>query len=222
MRRVLRISTNLWATVSDAVVLLRDIAGDAATNVANRVNPSDDELSQIDRPAAENTWHETPDMSTGKFKEQMKSSIQRNKPVDRNDLQEAAGNASENAHPSGSRDPTDTANIAARDQQYGTNSNVDGQAGAQAGISTLRERASENIPEDTKQQVRETRDKTRDRTKNYVDQKMPRERREQLIYRLKKMVVEIQGHQDCKSSHRFPRKIKVLIFKRHASYRYST
>jgi len=182
--------------LSDAVVLLRDIAGDAATNVANRVNPSDDELSQIDRPAAENTWHETPDMSTGKFKEQMKSSIQRNKPVDRNDLQEAAGNASENAHPSGSRDPTDTANIAARDQQYRTNSNVDGQAGAQAGISTLRERASENIPEDTKQQVRETRDKTRDRTKNYVDQKMPRERREQLIYRLKKMVVEIQGHQD--------------------------
>lgn len=182
--------------LNDAVVLLRDIAGDAATNVANRVNPSEDELSQIDRPAAENTWHETPDMSTGKFKEQMKSSIQRNKPVDRNDLQEAAGNASENAHPSGSRDPTDTANLAARDQQYGTNSNVDGQAGLQAATSTLRERASENIPEDTKQQLRENRDKTREKTKNYVDQKMPRERRDQLIYRLKKMVVEIQGHQD--------------------------
>lgn len=188
--------------MNDALVLFRDIAGDAATNVANRVNPSEDQLNQIDRPAADNTWHETPDLSTGKFKEQVKSSVQRNKPVDRNDLQEAAGNASENAHPSGSRDPTDTAELAARDQQQGTNSNVDGQAGAQAAISTLRERASENIPEDTKQQVRETRDKTRNRTKNYVDSKMPRERRDQLIYRLKKMVVEIQGHQDCKPSRR--------------------
>jgi hypothetical protein len=31
--------------------------------------------------------------------------------------------------------------------------------------------------------------------------KMPQERREQTIWRLKKMVVEIQGHQDCELYH---------------------
>jgi len=32
-----------------------------------------------------------------------------------------------------------------------------------------------------------------------MKEKLPKERREQGIYRLKKMVVEIQGHQDCMS-----------------------
>ena len=47
----------------------------------------------------------------------------------------------------------------------------------------------------------ETKDKARDaknRSLDYVKGKMPKERREQSIWRLKKMIVEIQGHQDCK------------------------
>ena len=37
-----------------------------------------------------------------------------------------------------------------------------------------------------------------DRTKNYVSEKIPKERREQTVWRLKKMIIEIQGHADCK------------------------
>lgn len=45
--------------MSDATVLLRDIAGDAATKAATKVNPDDEKLAQIDQPAEDNTWHGT-------------------------------------------------------------------------------------------------------------------------------------------------------------------
>lgn len=186
----------MFVSVNDAVVLLRDIAGDAATNAAGKVNPSEDQLNQMDRPADDNVWHETPDMSSGNVKSQMKQTFKKNAPVDKGDVKDAVGNASQNAHPNGSRDPADAARLAGHDQQYDNASGVDGRAGARAGVDTLKQRASDNVPEETKQRGRET----RDRAKNYLDEKMPKERREQLIYRLKKMVVEIQGHQDYMKS----------------------
>lgn len=39
-----------------------------------------------------------------------------------------------------------------------------------------------------------------DKTKNYLAEKVPKERREQTVWRLKKMVIEIQGHADCESA----------------------
>ena len=45
----------------------------------------------------------------------------------------------------------------------------------------------------------------RDQMNNYLKGKMPEERREQTIWRLKKMVVEIQGHQD------YQRAIETLL-----------
>ncbi|THV50872.1 hypothetical protein BGAL_0132g00030 [Botrytis galanthina] len=182
--------------LNDAFVLLRDIAGDAASNAAGKLNPSEDQLNQIDRPADDNTWHENPNVSAGNMKNQMKQKFQKNQPIDKNDVKEAVGDANQQAHPSGSRDPADTAQLAGRDQQYGTASGIDGQAGAQAGVDTLKQRASENIPEETKERGRET----RDRTKNYLQQKLPEERRDNIIHRLKKMVVEIQGHPDYMQS----------------------
>lgn len=35
-----------------------------------------------------------------------------------------------------------------------------------------------------------------EKTKNYLSDKVPKERREQIIWRLKKMVIEVQGHAD--------------------------
>ena len=34
--------------------------------------------------------------------------------------------------------------------------------------------------------------------REYLSEKVPKERREQAIWRLKKMIIEIQGHADCK------------------------
>jgi len=165
----------LTLIVSDATVLLRDIAGDAAQNAANRVNPSQDELAQIDRPADDNTWHDNPDMSRGNLKNQIKGQYEKQKPFSRSDMRDAAGDATQNAHPSGSRDPADAADLAARDQQHGTD--------------------SQNMPEETKAKGRNV----AGQAKGYLSDKLPQERRDQTIWRLKKMVVEIQGHQDCES-----------------------
>jgi len=177
--------------LNDVTVLIRDIAGDAAQKAANKVNPSEEELSQIDKPAADNTWHDVPDMSAGNIKNQIKSTY--NKSGAKDALNQAAGDASENAHPNGSRDPTDTANLAQREaQEGGSNTGINAAAGLKAGANTLKQHASENMPEETKEEAR----LRKERTKKYLSSKMPEERREQTIWRLRKMVVEIQGHPD--------------------------
>lgn len=193
-RRMLPFSTSIANTiaVNDGLILLRDIAGDAAQKVANQVNPSEDQLRQIDEPAGDNTWHDVPDMSAGNIKSQIKSTYDRQKPFSSGDLKEASGNASQAAHPSGARDPADAAGLAAQDQRYGTDAGVDAQAGYENAASTLRQRASENIPEETKDRARER----RETTKNYLKDKMPEERRDQVTYRMKKLLVECQGHPD--------------------------
>ena len=183
--------------MSDVTILARDMAGDAAQNAAGRVKPSEDRLNQIDRPADDNTWHDVPDLSKDNLKNQAKGAFNRNKPVDSSDLRDVAGDATQTAHPSGSRDPTDAAALAAKDQDQGTASGFDARAGANAAVNSLQNKASNNIPDDTKDRVRGGANQTLTQTKGYLSNKMPVERRDQTIWRLKKMVVEIQTHQDC-------------------------
>ena len=178
--------------MSDASVLLRDIAGDAAQKTATRINPSEDALNQIDEPADDNTWHDVPKI--GDLKSQARDQYNKQKPFSRNDVQKAAGDATQTAHPSGSRDPADAAMLEAESRDQGTDSGMDPRAGANNAAGNLRSQASANVPDETKDKAREG----RDRTKNYMREKIPKERREQTIFRLKKMVVEIQSHSDCK------------------------
>ncbi|CAD0096945.1 unnamed protein product [Aureobasidium vineae] len=169
------------------------MAGDAAQKAANKVNPSEDELNQIDKPAEDNTWHDVPDLSRDNLKNQARSKFNEQKPFNREQAKGALGDATQAAHPSGSRDPADAADLARRDQQTGGNSGVDATKGAMEGADRLQQHARENVPQETQDRAREA----RERTNNYMKEKLPKERREQGIYRLKKMIVEIQGHQDC-------------------------
>lgn len=180
--------------MSDASILLRDIAGDAAQKAANRVNPSEEQLGQIDQAAEDNTWHDVPNLSRENLRNQAKAQYNKQKPFSRDDAQNAVGDASQNAHPSGARDPVDTGALAGQEQRYDQDQGVDAQAGAKQGLSKLGGTASENIPDETKDRARDT----RNRGVDYMKSKLPKERREQSIWRLKKMIVEIQGHQDCK------------------------
>lgn len=182
-------------SVSDASVLLRDIAGDAAQKSATKINPSDDALNQIDEPAEDNTWHDVPNLSPANLKAQAKDQYNKQKPMSRNDLKNAAGDATQAAHPSGSRDPADAAALEADARDQGTDSGMDPQAGAYQAKDNLMGTASANVPDETKDKARNA----RDRTQNYMRSKLPKERRDQTVFRLKKMIVEIQGHSDCKS-----------------------
>lgn len=165
--------------MSDATILLRDVAGDAAQTAANRVNPSQDELSQIDQAAEDNTWHDVPDLSRDKLRNQAKGTFNQNKPLSRDDAKGMAKNAANQADTGDSMDPNQA---------------------AASGQNQLRDQASANVPDETKDKANETKDRAkeyRDRTKNYAKEKFPKERRDQSIFRLKKMIVEVQGHQDC-------------------------
>jgi hypothetical protein len=179
--------------VNDATILLRDIAGDAAQKAATKVNPSDEQLGQIDQAAEDNTWHEKPD-----FK-QMKDDYQKKLPIGKKDAKdaagEAAGDAAQTANPDGSRDPADAGALAAQEQQNAGTTTVDAKSGAKTGAQNFKNNLSSRFDDDQKEKMRAY----RERTNNYFKNKMPQDRRDQIILRLKKMVVEIQSHQDCRS-----------------------
>lgn len=170
------------------------MAGDAAQTAANKVNPSQEELANIDRPADDNTWHDTPD--TGDFKNQARNKMDKYKPFSRSDVKDAAGDTSQSA--TGHRDPNDAANSGMNDAQHGNQPDVDAKGGAQAGYQNLANKAQENFPtEEVKDRARNTKENVQSQSKDYLNKKMPQERRDQTIWRLKKMVTEIQGHPDC-------------------------
>jgi hypothetical protein len=190
--------------LNDAVILLRDMAGDAAQKTANKVKPNEDQLNQIDHPAEDNTWHDVPDMSRDNLRNQVKQSTpfgNKDKEGAKQDARNVAGDITQAAHPEGSRDPTDVAQRGAQEGQTGRGQGID----ARGAFDVAKQKVNENVSEEDKQAARDTRDRTKERTQNYLKSKMPEERRDQTIWRLKKMVVEIQGHQD------YQRAIETLL-----------
>ncbi|KAK2055761.1 hypothetical protein LY76DRAFT_519762 [Colletotrichum caudatum] len=179
--------------LKDATVLLRDMAGDAATSAADRVRPSGDALQEIDRPAEDNTWHEAPDFSKENFKKQAQGVYKGSLADDARDVVNAGTQA---AHPNGAQNPQDLAATAARDQEQGTSSGVNAQGGLNAALNVVQKKYNENVDDETKEQARQRKEEYRRRAKEYFNKKMPQERKEQTIWRLKKMVLECQQHPD--------------------------
>lgn len=151
--------------LNDALVIARDIAGDASQKAANRVRPSEEQLSQVDQPADDNVWHEKPDVSG--YKEQFKSRFSKKK-----------------------EDAVDVANTGVGAGTTG--STLDPYAGVQASA----EHAQSKVPEDQKSTLSSRTQEYKNKTKNYLSDKFPQERRDQAVYRLKKIIIEIQGHRD--------------------------
>lgn len=164
--------------MNDASILLRDIAGDAATNAAGKVRPSEDRLAQIDRAADDNTWHDKPDFS----KENIRSQIQKN--YKGNDPQQDAQKVAENAA-TAAQDPS-------------TDSGVNVAAGVDAAKQSAHEKTgiTEQDTAEAKEAANKRAAEYRAKTLEYLKKKVPQERREQTIWRLKKMILECQQHPD--------------------------
>ncbi|KAK6512140.1 hypothetical protein TWF481_001031 [Arthrobotrys musiformis] len=182
--------------LSDCTILFRDIAADAAQRAGGRLQPSQDQINQLDRPAEENTWHEAPDLSRDAIQKRAKGAFNKNAPVNTEDVKQAVGDTTAAAHPEGSRDPQDLAERAVGEYQTGSPSGIDAQGGLQAGLNTLDARKDDQKLEDQKKKINETSNEYKRRASDYLKGKVPQERRDQTIYRLKKMIVEIQGHED--------------------------
>ena len=158
------------------------MAGDAATNAAARVRPSQEDLAQIDHPAQDNTWHDAPDMSKGGMKGKLQNYYKGNP---KEDVRAAASEGASGAHPSGSSDPRDLAATAAHDRQTGASSGLNATGGVATAKDALKRNVNENVDDETKEKARARRDEYRERTRNYFSRKVPQERRDQTIWRLK-------------------------------------
>lgn len=87
-------------------------------------------------------------------------------------------------------------------------SEIDARAGASAAKDTLQGNVNQNVAPEDRERAQQTADQAKAatneynrRTKEFLASKMPKERREQVVWRLKKMIVEIQGHADCMVIH---------------------
>lgn len=165
--------------IKDFTIIFRDIAGDAASNAAGRVRPSQDELNQIDLPAEDNTWHEAPKFNKDNWKEQVKG-VYGKKAKD---------------------EAKDTADATAAGTQPGDKTKPSGEkakSGAVTAKDKLKEKYDKNLSEEQKEKIRARNEDYKRRAKEYYNKKMPQERKDQTIWRLKKMILECQQHSDYK------------------------
>lgn len=154
--------------LQDCTVLLRDIAGDAATSAASKVRPSEEQLAEMDKAAQDNTWHEKPKFSKADLKKR---------------AQGIYGGAK--------KDAKDVAAAGAE-----ANDQVDVTAGRDAALNTAKDKLDGKIDEKTKQNILQRNEEYRRRASEYFNKKMPKERKDQTIFRLKKMILECQQHED--------------------------
>ncbi|KAF4468260.1 hypothetical protein FALBO_4879 [Fusarium albosuccineum] len=172
--------------LQDSTVLLRDMAGDAATNAAARVRPSDEQLRQIDEPAQDNVWHEAPDFSKDNFKKQAKGFYSGNPKEDAKDTAAAGINAA--VPNNGSAAPQQ----GVRD----TAQNTDPQAGTSVAKQVAEAKLDSKVDPETKETILQRNEEYRRRAREYFGKKMPQDRKDQTIWRLKKMILECQQHED--------------------------
>lgn len=159
--------------LSDASLLIRDMAGDAAANAATKVKPSEEKLNQLDMPADDNTWHEAPNVSKENFRSQLQGVYKSNPSADARDTA--------NTSIEGARQPDGTLNP---------------QAGIQAGTGAVSEKIDANISEEDRETAKKAAAEYRRKAREYLNKKVPQERRDATVWRLKKMVLECQQHPD--------------------------
>ncbi|KAM5353872.1 hypothetical protein ACJ41O_000522 [Fusarium nematophilum] len=183
--------------LKDSTVLLRDMAGDAATNAATHVRPSEEQLRQIDEPAQDNVWHEAPDFSKENFKKQAQGFYGGNP---KKDAQETAAAGVNAAVPDQGTAPQDgqqgTYPQVTADATGSVAKDVDPQAGTSAAKQVAEGKLDSKIDPETKQNILERNEEYRRRAREYFNKKMPQERKDQTIWRLKKMILECQQHED--------------------------
>lgn len=140
------------------------MAGDAATTAASSARPSEEQLAQIDRPAEDNTWHEAPTFSKENWKQQAQGVFKKKK------ADGAGGTAAD-----GTATATGTAAAVPADQLGApSGAGIQGPppSGAEVGV---------DAKEASQKKVNEHQAKL----KAYLSKKMPQERRDQTVWRLK-------------------------------------
>lgn len=127
------------------------------------MRPAGEDLAQIDRPADDNVWHDTPEFSKDTLKSQFRN-VYKSDPA-----QDVKGVAASGAQ-------------AARQSDGTTGDRVNA---AQSAASRAAEQVKSNVDPETKESTKQTAQEYRARARQYLSKKMPEERRDQAIWRLK-------------------------------------
>ena len=184
--------------ISDAGLLARDMAADAGAKATGKIRPDKDRLEQIDEPAPDHRWHEAPP-SLGEMKDTVKSKAKGARDTAQDQADGVQRDAAQGA--TGQSDPKEAGRRAADEHANQTSrSDVYQKDGANAGISSAKDRVSNAIPDEHKEKAKQVKEDTKNQTKDYLKEKIPEERRDQAIERLKKMVAEIQQHEDYREA----------------------
>ena len=142
--------------LEDAVLLGRDMAADAASHATGTLRPDQDRLDKIDEPAPDHQWHDTPP-SFGEMKDQAKQKWQSATNRAQNDANAVQQDAAQGA--TGQSDPEIAARRAADEHANQTSrSDIDQQAGANAGLSSAKQRISEKVPDEHKEKAKDVKD----------------------------------------------------------------
>lgn len=151
-------------------------------------------MSQIDKPAAQNTWHDVPEISVSNAKDSIKSVLKSNATV--KGSSQASSSTSQANHSDGSRSlgPTNTAEVQKR--HLSPQPAIGSQAASRDSSPGIRDKISGPVSEGSDANKSQVSD-GRERVKNYLSNKISQERLEQTKVRLRKLVLECQEHHDC-------------------------
>ncbi|PWN48589.1 hypothetical protein IE53DRAFT_375503 [Violaceomyces palustris] len=150
----------------DLGYVARDIFADGAAKASEIARPEEEKLNQVGQPGPENEFH---DDIPGALKK--KQAEQKLEPA-KEEAKEHANDLVNSVDPNASHE--------------------ENKAAAAETVKAKANLLAERIPQKHKDLAKEHIDKTR----VYAKEKFPKERREQFIYRLKKVVVECQRHHD--------------------------
>ncbi|KAF4120376.1 hypothetical protein GMORB2_3177 [Geosmithia morbida] len=156
--------------LKDSTVLLRDVAADGATSAAGRARPKDDALAQLDQAAADNTWHEAPNLSKEAWKAK-KDKYYASK-------------------------PKEDASDVAKDVKSSAANNDSAEKAADDAAKKSKNKFGNRLSPEAQEKLKKRHEEYRQRAKDYYNKKMPAERRDQIVFRLKKMILECQQHPD--------------------------
>lgn len=184
--------------ISDVGILARDVAADAAENLAETARPDEHDLRKADEPAPHAQWigpdgqkhgpnDPVPDTGVGRAADKFQ---QKKEEVKADAQQQGQEQAQQSQRRAQNVDPNN------QDQAQGV-----AQDEAQAAKGRAAGLFDKHVPDDYKEKyhpdkLKGTADRQVQKSKDYFKDKFPEERQDKFIYRLKKVVVEQQKHDD--------------------------
>jgi gas vesicle protein len=194
--------------LSDASIIGRDLFARGAMKAAEKARPTDEQLRLVDDAAPPDQFETSPSQNTygtdnAGVSKDPNTGVQQaglaGATVTHDPNTSSVGVERSDGRTQSGAQVVDEAQDAARAHAQETANAVSGDTNPDGTKRTLKDRIKAGYSSVTERIPDEHKDRARDhveRTKNFLREEFPEERRDQYIYRLKKVIVECQKHED--------------------------